>query len=132
MKREQEGALDREKWTGKLDLKPASSIATTENSQNGLVYVDGGWNKAERAGTDNAPSISHDELDVKPSIEQDVKPNLELSRVDETASQGQAGSSAEHAVFGKDVKPDLVPEEPTSTTTNLFKKRRPPPSNRKK
>jgi WW domain-binding protein 4 len=120
-----EGALDREKWSGRIELNPAPGTGTSPTKKDGLVYQKGGgWVKVEEGGDQGR----EEEQDTKPGEEQlgnqeaeggvqkpaaDVKPVLPGLAL-EAGSQGLDSTASGEAAGG------------------LFKKRRPPPSSRKK
>lgn len=130
--------LDREKWTGKLEIGTGSR-SPVKQSKEGLVYVDGGWNKPEQdehgeAGSgaaDTGPSASAGAEDVKPTVVEDIKPDLAVPETADTKARTPPSFTAEH-----DVKHDegADPTAPTATaaTSSMFKKRRAPPGGRKK
>lgn len=132
IKAEPVGGLDREKWTGRLDLKTELS-PTKPTRTDGLAYVNGGSNKV--GGQDIQGT---EDQDRKPTL--DDKPEIpDVSALDQAIPQNDIPTTA----VAPDVKPDIdafdqkLPTELTTVETaaapsNLFKKRRPPPGNRKK
>lgn len=122
-------ALDREAWSGRIELN--GKISPTKTKKDGLVYVaGGGWVKEE---------ATEEDVDSKPDAGGDQGIG--------SASQGQAVTDRKPGVEsdGADVKPDLeavattpvqTEDAPVDSTApasgGLFKKRRPPPSSRKK
>ena len=115
-------ALDREAWSGKIDLD--GKVSPSKTKKDGLVYqAGGGWVKEEN-GERGSSSVN---VDSKPDV----------SGI-QTTGNGSEGEGA------PDRKPDLgdaatatqTEDAPADSTTpasgGLFKKRRPPPSSRKK
>jgi WW domain-binding protein 4 len=132
-----EGALDREGWSGKIELTPATASNGEKKDGEGLVYQSGGgWVKLENSsgGTfvvdapipglgpglgDEAVGTGQvdkkdvlDNVDSKSNLEEDVKPTVPEDREAEAAPVSAGGTE--------------------TATGGLFKKRRPPPSSRKK
>ena len=110
-----EGALDREGWSGKIELTPG---AVTEK-KDGLEYQSGGgWVKLENTSGGTFGEFT----DVHEAEEVDTKPNFESASTEDT----------------KPTIPEVdAPEQGSAGGTEvasggLFKKRRPPPSSRKK
>jgi len=122
-----DGALDREGWSGKIELNP---VVETEGKKDMVFQSGGGWVKVEngaQASTRTLPP-TEESLMGAPSmlVTEQAKPEMD-------------------AVGARDVKPVLpeVEGEKASSATveaggaetasaGLFKKRRPPPSSRKK
>ncbi|OCF39690.1 hypothetical protein I317_06483 [Kwoniella heveanensis CBS 569] len=130
VKKDDEGALKREGWSGKLELNASSSSSSKAQVpalRDGLRYIDGGWVKKE---DDNG---HQNETIPPPSREEDVKPDL-----------GKTNGAAASTSDGKEGLPDVEPLLSDSTASpveaaggagsgsSMFKKRRPPPSSRKK
>jgi hypothetical protein len=122
-----DGALDREGWSGKIELNP---VVETEGKKDMVYQSGGGWVKVENgAGASTstlppteeslmgAPSVSTTE-ETKSEMDkagiQDVKPVLPEGEGERVASAPVEAGGAEAPSGG------------------LFKKRRPPPSSRKK
>lgn len=118
VKKEEGRALDRDAWTGRLELNPVTSAG---KEREGLVYVEGGgWIKPESVGAAGEagqaePNIVEREKNVKPDVPdtstEGIKREPILAKTNEALS---------------DVKPEI------EGSSSLFKKRRPPPSSRKK
>lgn len=121
-----DGALDREGWSGKIELNP---VLEAEGKKDMVYQSVGGWVKVENG---NGASTS-----TLPPTEESLMGAPSMRSIEETKPE-----MAE--VEAKDVKP-LLPEtegekanavvEAGGTETasgGLFKKRRPPPSSRKK
>lgn len=126
--------LDREAWSGKIDLDGGLS----PKKKDGLMYQPGGgWVKLE-GGPDGLPPV-HDE-DVKPDPNQIAAGAMETS-MPSTGTADAVDTTPQSAVAKEDMKPTLVDGNIKTTeaaldtepsTGGLFKKRRPPPSSRKK
>jgi WW domain-binding protein 4 len=136
IKREQEGALDRAKWTGRLELNKVEttpSTAETKPKQEGLAYVDGGWNKVEDAQDTTGSGNEATQSDSKPVLDEDVKPDLPESHEPVSKDESKVTTTKTTEAVAEDVKPDVsAPVSDPAPPSSLFKKRRPPPSNRKK
>lgn len=138
------GGLDREKWTGKLEMKTGSSPQKSTRPD-GLVYINNGWNKVDDVEADPAEDPAAEE-DVKPDVKvEEIQRSLgEDAPTDATAPSSDGDAPHTKIALSDDIKPDIEHSAATSSTqdveaaapassaTNLFKKRRPPPSNRKK
>jgi len=125
---EKEGALNKEGWSGKIELNP---IGETETKKEMVYQSGGGWVKLESgagASTSALPPTAESlmgtatavtaEEEAKPSLEElgfvrDVKPVISQVEAESTNPSGEAGGEA-------------------AASGGLFKKRRPPPSSRKK
>ncbi|WVQ96311.1 hypothetical protein IAU59_003415 [Kwoniella sp. CBS 9459] len=124
VKKDDEGALKREGWTGKLELNAptAASSSKTAASRDGLEYIDGGWVKKEHENPQKPAesSVTNGDQDIKPDI---------------AKTDGSAPSAANSSENTNDVKPPIdaasIPTE-AAGGSSMFKKRRPPPSSRKK
>jgi WW domain-binding protein 4 len=132
----QEGALDREKWSGRIELNPA----TSPTKRDGLVYQKGGgWVELEHGG-EGEGSGPQDE-DTKPNAQElddriatdDTKPDATV-RDDEDTKAVLPNLTSGHDEAGGDKGADsLKADAPAGESGGgLFKKRRPPPSSRKK
>jgi WW domain-binding protein 4 len=128
-----EGALDKEGWSGKIELTPTTAVNGEKKDKEGMVYQSGGgWVKLEnssggtfvvdapipglghKAGGTGKPDERHvsEGVDTKPDLEEEVKPSVPEIREVEAAPVSTEGTE--------------------TASGGLFKKRRPPPSSRKK
>lgn len=118
IKKEEGRALDREVWTGRLELNPVNPAG---REREGLVYVEGGgWVKPESGGA--AGEASQPEANLV-DTEKDVKPDVPDTNT-EGIKREPIPAKTDEAL--SDVKPEV------EGSSSLFKKRRPPPSSRKK
>lgn len=127
----QEGALDRGKWSGKIELKPA----TSPPKRAGLVYQKGGgWVKVENAN--EGPVSADRELKIKPDVqERERDQTITQSRKPDIEGQEEEDSKPALPDLISDDKGEDTPKAKTiapESSGGLFKKRRPPPSSRKK
>ncbi|WWC71038.1 uncharacterized protein I206_104991 [Kwoniella pini CBS 10737] len=112
----EEKGLNRQKWTGKLELNAPAT--TSKPGKEGLEYIEGGgWVKKDDED-DNGVITTEDQTT------EDVKPDL-------SEKNGVADGEIEQPSMG-DTKSAVAAEEPPTTGASMFKKRRPPPSSRKK
>ncbi|WVR06579.1 hypothetical protein IAU60_003611 [Kwoniella sp. DSM 27419] len=111
--KEEDGALKRELWSGKIELNP---MMTEKRDANSLVYRDGGWVKQED-GTSAAGTVKSDQTG-----EEDTKPDL--------TTEGEVDGDGSAQADAPDTKPTVAAE--AAGGSSMFKKRRPPPSSRKK
>lgn len=127
--------LDREKWTGKLEIGGTDGQQVAKADREGLV--NGGWHKIEKTeneGPDGeAPVVQEDavrtsqEVDAKPTVEE-VKPDVEEAPPTQPDIPSAVNST-------DDVKPEVAADSatpPPAAASSMFKKRRAPPGGRKK
>ncbi|WWC88406.1 uncharacterized protein L201_003317 [Kwoniella dendrophila CBS 6074] len=111
--------LDRNQWTGKLELNAPSSASTSSKTKDGLEYLQGGgWIKKDAEDDDNG--IAADQGRVN-EVDKDTKPDIAI-----TNSETVQPVTVE-------AEPQSIPEPAAAVGGgSMFKKRRPPPSSRKK
>jgi hypothetical protein len=122
--------LDREKWTGKLEIRTGSR-SPVKPSQEELVYVNGGWNKLEEdedggAGVEDAAGEGSASGEAK-----DVKPDLAVSDAADTKANIPP-KDTETTDVKPDLEADISTSQPAAAASSMFKKRRAPPGGRKK
>ena len=125
--------LDREKWTGKLEIRTGSR-SPVKASHEGLVYVDGGWNKLEmdEAGAAEEDSAARRSADDEPAIKaEDVKPVL-ATPIGADTKAGEPNADDVTADVKPDVEADTSATSASAAASSMFKKRRAPPGGRKK
>ncbi|WWC62866.1 uncharacterized protein I303_105464 [Kwoniella dejecticola CBS 10117] len=130
----EEKGLNRQKWTGKLELNAPPANSSTSTGKEGLEYVKGGgWVKKDDVEYDQGayPESSNDQNG------EDRKPDLTQSTSDGNAvgNGGEKVNTPSDPSTGE-VKPTLsaaAEESPASASAgSMFKKRRPAPSSRKR
>jgi WW domain-binding protein 4 len=122
--KQNEGGLDREKWSGRLELQEGPSRPGMVFAPNG-----GGWVKTEGSSSQPAEEVNQEPVDQKPSFEEEADVTVPGSDKAQIAMQAP---EAESETAPLDVKPNSAATETETPAAGLFKKRRPPPSNRKK
>jgi WW domain-binding protein 4 len=127
-----DGALNREKWSGKIELtngdtsengREGADVQLSPKKKDGLTFqLGGGWVKLDSGALANA-SASQTLMGTSgvETTEEDSKPTLPETVEDKPVVEKEG-----------EVAPTAVAVGGEASSSGLFKKRRPPPSSRKK
>jgi len=119
-----DGALDREGWSGKIQLNP---VAEVEGKKDMVHQSGGGWVKVENGAGASTSAI--------PPTEESLMGAASIPVMEETKSDLDKAGVQDVEPVVAELEGEKAPVEASGAegaSGGLFKKRRPPPSSRKK